>query len=495
MKSKIFRFTTALSLLAALGVPVQLAAQEQQDKKEHHHYKLVDIGTLGGPTSFLSGPSLQTVNNRGAFAAIANTSTPNPNPNCFIPFNNPDCFVEHPVVWRDGTLTDLGVLPGGANSQTNWINANGLIAGFSDNGLIDPLTGLPEGIAVLWAGGKIINLGTLPGGTESLAGAVNSRGQVVGFSNNDIPDPYSMVGLVTQTRAFLWRDGVIKDLGTLGGPDAVTNLVNERGQIAGNSYINSTPNQATGVPTQDPFFWEDGRMVDIGTFGGTVGSANGLNNRGQVVGGSNTAGDSGTDAFLWSKSEGMKDLGTLGGTNTDANWINDAGEVVGSSTTLNNQTAHAFLWRDGVMTDLGTPGSDPGSEALSINARGQVVGQSLDCCGNALHGFLWEHGGPIVDLNALVPPGSDVTVVKGFDINDRGEITGLGVLPNGDTRAVLLIPCDEKHPNIEGCDYSLVDANTVLPAPRTGPSLTQRAPQSRWSNRYHIPGRGTGPTN
>ena len=39
-----------------------------------------------------------------------------------------------------------------------------------------------------------------------------------------------------------------------------------------------------------------------------------------------------------------------------------------------------------------------------------------------------------------------------------GEIAGEGVLPNGDARAVLLIPCDEHHPGIRGCDYTLIDS-------------------------------------
>src|SRR5207245_1357951 len=127
--------------------------------------------------------------------------------------------------------------PGGVNSQTVSISASGLTAGFSENGLIDPQTGQSAGVAVLWEGRKAINLGTLPGGTESIAIGVNSRGQVVGFGNNDVSDAFSILGLFpTQTRAFVWQNGVMNDLGTLGGPDAVPNVMNERGQIVGFSY-------------------------------------------------------------------------------------------------------------------------------------------------------------------------------------------------------------------------------------------------------------------
>ena len=54
--------------------------------------------------------------------------------------------------------------------------------------------------------------------------------------------------------------------------------------------------------------------------------------------------------------------------------------------------------------------------------------------------FLSEHGQPMVDLNTLVLPGSDLTLTAAAFINDRGEIAGAGVLPNGEGRAVLLVP-------------------------------------------------------
>jgi probable HAF family extracellular repeat protein len=173
-----------------------------------------------------------------------------------------------------------------------------------------------------------------------------------------------------------------------------------------------------------------------------------------VVGGSNLAGDLVTKPILWSKSEGMKDLGTLGGTFGHPDWINDEGEVVGLSYLPGDQVGHAFLWRRGVMIDLGTLGSDPDSEAQSINSHGQIVGGDGGPSGD-LHGWLWEHGGPIVDLNRLILPGSGLTVLGGNIINDRGEIAAAGMLPNGDTHAILLIPCDEDHQDIKGCDYSL----------------------------------------
>ena len=53
------------------------------------------------------------------------------------------------------------------SSQAFWISANGLIAGNSQLGQLDPLIpGFLQTRAVLWKDGKIIDLGTLEGGHE-----------------------------------------------------------------------------------------------------------------------------------------------------------------------------------------------------------------------------------------------------------------------------------------------------------------------------------------
>jgi probable HAF family extracellular repeat protein len=117
------------------------------------------------------------------------------------------------------------------------------------------------------------------------------------------------------------------------------------------------------------------------------------------------------------------------------------------------------------MADLGTLGADPCNHAFMSNARGQVVGTSEAFCnGPGIHPFLWENGGPMVDLNTLIPENAGAPLYEASNINERGEIVAGGLPagcgdPNSCGHVYLLIPCDEEHSGIEGCDYSTVEAS------------------------------------
>lgn len=131
-------------------------------------------------------------------------------------------------------------------------------------------------------------------------------------------------------------------------------------------------------------------MIDLGTLGGFYSSANGINDVGQIVGGSNTADGTG-HAFLltpedtdgngipdrWfrdTNSDGRNDLMLDLGPNNVANDVNNAGQVVGDLRP-GGYDSHGFRWDNGVMTDLGTLGGATGS-ATAINDAGQVTGIS-----------------------------------------------------------------------------------------------------------------------
>jgi probable HAF family extracellular repeat protein len=468
MKSRTSTSVTAMTLFISLAMQLRLAAQDDRDHHhKHHHYKLIDMGTFGGPSSGTQD-ELKFLNSRGMVAGFADTPTPDPNyPNSCL-FCGP--FIEHAFLWQNGGLRDLGALPGLNTSAAFGISDSGLSAGFSENGEIDPLLGVPEMHATLWKNGQIIDLGTLEGGHESAAFNVNSRGQVAGFSFNLVPDPI----FGTQERTFLWdKHKGMQDLGTLGtGTDAgilpVPPLnkgnveINAHGQVVACSTTNTIINPVTGLPTIDPFLWDkESGMQDLGSFGGTAGCAVNINNNGQVVGYSNLAGDLTYHPFLWVAPGPMQDLGTLGGNLGFAIWVNEAGEVVGSATNQGDQAFHGFLWKKRIMTDLGTLNPLPQSHAEWINSIEQVVGNATSFDFSTQVAVLWENGGPAVDLNTLVPPGTNLQLREARNINDRGEISGGGVTSSGDGRAFLLIPCDEHHLGVEGCDYSTVDTTTV----------------------------------
>ena len=144
------------------------------------------------------------------------------------------------------------------------------------------------------------------------------------------------------------------------------------------------------------------------------------------------------------------------------------------------------------MTDLGGLPATPNSEAQFINSSKQIVGESFTCDSSAQNpvAFLWENGS-IVDLNTLISGNSQVFLYWSTFISNSGEIAAYGSLGNGDTHAFLLIPCDEEHPDVEGCDYSMVDATaqslsfksaareTFVPTPPFAPR--------RRNNRFRFP--------
>jgi probable HAF family extracellular repeat protein len=507
----------AVTLIAALAVPVLVFAQAPE---KHPRYKLIDLGTLGGPHSYgsVNGDGFQLLNNSGVVASYADLALPDPNASFFCTVA--DCAQTHAFQWKDGVMTDLGALPVNNNSAGGSINANGWVTGQSQSSLLDPVVGIPEYRAVLWKQGQIIDLGTL-GGTESLGIYVNDAGQVIGFSTTSTaPDPIGFFGFPTHT--FIWQNGEKLDIGTLGGSDALpgASCSNQpEGLVVGGSTTTTGINSDTGLPTTDPFLWHHGKMIDLGSLGGTNGFAQCANNRRQVIGQSSLAANpaacdfpilssigTGCHAFFWDDGV-MTDLGTLGGDNSEAIWLNDAGDVAGSADLPGSRTHDAVLWRKGKIHDLGTVPGDPCSRGRGLNARGQVVGGSSDCA-NFLHAFVWQEGGPMLDLNTLIPPGSGMQLTNAININDRGEILAkaapLGFTPNDDAdlgHLVLLIPCENE--DEPGCESSAEAAITSAPrnsAPIlnrpgsvTSPhrSLTPRENVAAWRaqmlRRYRVP--------
>jgi probable HAF family extracellular repeat protein len=217
------------------------------------------------------------------------------------------------------------------------------------------------------------------------------------------------------------------DLGTLGGKRSNIGGINNRGQVVGGSTL---------LPKEDSnfhaFLWNNGAMTDLGTLGGPSSTANAVNNSTQVVGVAETTNSGGNPAFCFSETtqchavlwqNGAKtDLGTLGGANSavPTKGINSRGQVVGIAETPTREL-HAFLWQNGIMTDLRTLGGP--AVALGINDPGQVVGAASFDTDPNFHAFLWENG-LMIDLGTL---GGEISFA--LVNNNKGHIVGVSTLP------------------------------------------------------------------
>lgn len=226
------------------------------------------------------------------------------------------------------------------------------------------------------------------------------------------------------------------DLGTLGGTRGTAYGINDLGQIVGQSTIAfGGPNHAflyTGVPGAG------GQMYDLGTLGGTYSRAYAINNSGLIVGRARTVEEE-THAFLYVGVPGidgfMHDLGTLGGTYSEARAINSSGQIVGYSETADG-SYHAFLYTGvpgagGAMVDLGSFGGD--SYAYGINDNGVIVGNSSYIDGPhawETHAFDYVGipgaGGVMRDLGTLVE--DDYYDSGAYAINNNAQIVGWSMI-------------------------------------------------------------------
>jgi probable HAF family extracellular repeat protein len=365
------------------------------------------------------------------------------------------------------TLTDLGPT-GNPFSEPNYVNNNGFVAGLAT------VTGGAQH-AMLWYEGISGDIG-VPGlgGPNSGAGGVNESGQAMGGAETSSKDPnnenFCGYGTGLQCVVFLWQNGVITQLPTLGGVNAGWGSINNLGEVAGYAENkNRDPKCPSGIALNgsgpqvldyEAVIWGPGKnqIRELHPFpGDTVGVAFWINDKGQAVGMSGTCANTqlpgpaaSAHAVLWENGS-VTDLGNLGGTANPALLgvgnaalaINNRGQVVGTSALPGNTTHHAFLWTGETgMRDLGTLPGDIVSAGLGINNRGDVIGNSISPPGLPTgnpHPFLWQDG-VMADLNTLIPADSPLQLLTAFSINDRGQIAGIGVTSGGDVHAYLMTP-------------------------------------------------------
>jgi probable HAF family extracellular repeat protein len=383
MKHRLLIPPSTVSLLALLAMPIQTIAQERQDTHHPQHYRVTDLGTLGGTSGLAYG-----INDRGRAAGTANLTAKGP---------------LHAFISSREGLTDLGTL-GGLNSVADGPNAGDELAIYSETSepayKDEDFCGFGnhlQCLAAIWRQGKMTPLPTLPGGDSAQALAVNNEGQLVGLAEKGTLEKPGYCATPFQVLDFepvIWgaKPDEIRELPPLPGDTVgVALAVNDKAQVVGTSGLcsNTTANGLVDGP--HAVLWDpDGSVTDLGNLGGTmVNVAAGINNRGEVVGGSSSK-DGNLHAFLWTKDTGIQDLGLLGADVVTApTWINNSGQAVGGSCPAAGN-CRAFLWQDKVLIDLNTliPADGPLYLlfAFGINDSGVIVGQAMTKSGE-LHAF------------------------------------------------------------------------------------------------------------
>ena len=309
------------------------------------------------------------------------------------------------------------------------------------------------------------HVSTLPslGGTSSGGNSINDQSWAAGYSR--LPD--------RNRHATLWRNGVLSNLGTLGGPNSsVTwNVKNTAGiivgisqtadpQLLGESWSSaafySTPNNVGYINLG--FVWQQGQMRRLPNFpGGNNGFATGANNLGQVVGWAENGVHDTTCCCtqvlqfrpaMWTLGpDQIHELPLIpGDTSGAATAINDNGQIVGISgicdQAVGRHTAkHAVLWENGGVTDLGNFSAAWWNTPTAINRHGDIVGFAGDPAfveGDVLHAFMWtrEDGvRPLKPLKGRVPQHVDS---EAYGINEARQVVGVSCdAEQTDCRAVV----------------------------------------------------------
>ncbi len=311
-----------------------------------------------------------------------------------------------------GALRIAAVLSAVMSAATPVFAAGYSITSLGIGNQVLTVNNLGQTAGIAWANGGAAALFT--GGVTSISGnvageawSINDSGQVVG----------SIQDGNYKSHAFLYSNGSVQSIVPFGGTHGIAYGINNAGQVVGAATDSNIVNHA--------FIYQDGVVTDLGTMGGNFSAATGINNKGQVVG--YVYGPISTKTFLYDNGG----VTVLGVDNLQAAGINDSGQIIGQHGNV------GVLFENGVMTKLGSFMTNGTSWASGLNNLGQVVGhaQSSD---NEARAFLYSDG-KLLDLNGLLPTNSGWFLDDAFDINERGQIVGLGRL-NGQVQGFILSP-------------------------------------------------------
>ena len=268
----------------------------------------------------------------------------------------------------------------------------------NDRGQVDGFSTLPGDTVIhsfVFKNGVMTDLGTLGGPNSQSFAGLNNETQVPGSSDTSMSDPngedFCGFGTNLSCLGFVWQNGVMTPLPTLGGNNSQAAGINDHGQVAG--YAETSRVDPNCPPPQvlqfRPVIWSESQIQPLPLYPGDAdGAAFWINNKGELVGASGACAAydpryglplSPHHALLWRQDQRPIDLGNLGGKiNNGAFAINDRSDIVGASDLPGDIYQHAFLWQKGAMSDLGGFPGNVVSAALGINNQGQITGVSQD---------------------------------------------------------------------------------------------------------------------
>jgi probable HAF family extracellular repeat protein len=320
--------------------------------------------------------------------------------------NNAGQVVLSTGIYSNGTTTPLPALPGQTTPATGAaINATGQVAGSAPTSMPNPAGGnFDFTVPVEFSSGALTILQSPMEyadsiSSEAYATGINSSAEIVGYSVSpdigpaDIVQGYDYVG-------FIYANGTLNSLPS-SGLLPITNTpqgINDTGQITGIRSVQDPNNPSNN--RLDAYIYDSATgTTDLGQGAGYA-----VNAAGQVTGDLdvisidvNSDTIIGSYAFLYSNGT-TSNLGTLpGGNYSVGNAINSTGQVVGSSNTTGDSNSHGFFY-NGVMTDLNSliSAADPLkpyvtlTSAVGINDSLLILANGVDSRTNLTHAYLYQ---------------------------------------------------------------------------------------------------------
>jgi probable HAF family extracellular repeat protein len=270
---------------------------------------------------------------------------------------------------------------------------------------------------------------------------INESGSITGYWDTYTDASYG-------TRAFVYTDtNGFEEIPPFDGVGAsIAWDINDFNQIVGTA--------ANGSATR-AFLWDDGVMTDLGTLGGTSADAYYIDNMGVIVGWALTA-DGTRHAFRWTSDLGIQDIHSFANApESEALWNVDSGWVIGTYTANDGATRQFYSFNDGPMIDMGVELS-PGQDGIfKINNAGEGIGTMNAARRTAMHATYFSPTAGVLDLNDLLVEPTTFEMRHGVDVSEAGQIVVTGQFPgNAKTRSAVLTPLIDGDSDCDGdVDY------------------------------------------